>query len=54
MPYIPIYVNQALTEYNNSDATGWPSPSNLYAFPLPWGGNYGTGIVLKRLRPVSH
>lgn len=53
MPYIPVYVNQALTEYNNAHATGWPSASNLYAFPLPWGGNWGTGIVLKTIRPVS-
>jgi len=53
MPYVPIYVNQALTEYNNAHATGWPTKSNLYAFPLPWGGNWGTGIVLKTIRPVS-
>ncbi|MFC4245381.1 ABC transporter substrate-binding protein [Gryllotalpicola reticulitermitis] len=53
MPYIPIYVNQALAEYNNSRATGWPSQSNQYAFPLPWGGNWGVGIVLKTIRPVG-
>ena len=53
MPYIPVYVNQALTEYNKKSATGWPSAQNLYAFPLPWGGNYGLGIVLKRIRPVK-
>lgn len=53
MPYIPVYVNSALAEYNNSRATGWPSQSNQYAFPLPWGGNWGVGIVLKTIRPVS-
>jgi peptide/nickel transport system substrate-binding protein len=53
LPYIPIYVNQALAEYNNSHATGWPSQDNQYAFPLPWGGNWGVGIVLKTIRPVS-
>jgi peptide/nickel transport system substrate-binding protein len=53
LPYIPIYVNQALTEYNKKSATGWPGPGNLYAFPEPWGGNYGLGIVLKRIRPVK-
>ena len=53
MPIIPIYVNQALTEYNTTHATGWPSADNLYAFPLPWGGNWGFGIVLKTIRPVS-
>ena len=53
MPYVPVYVNSALAEYNNSHATGWPSQDNLYAFPLPWGGNWGVGIVLKTIRPVS-
>jgi peptide/nickel transport system substrate-binding protein len=53
MPYIPIYVNQALTEYNNAHATGWPTKDDLYAFPLPWGGNWGTGIVLKTITPVG-
>jgi peptide/nickel transport system substrate-binding protein len=52
MPIIPIYVNQALTEYNTTHATGWPTADNLYAFPLPWGGNWGLGIVLKTIRPV--
>lgn len=53
MPYVPVYVNSALAEYNNSRATGWPSQSNQYAFPLPWGGNWGMGIVLKTIRPVK-
>ncbi|MDR1266655.1 MAG: ABC transporter substrate-binding protein [Propionibacteriaceae bacterium] len=52
MPIIPIYVNSALCEYNLTHATGWPSQDDLYAFPLPWGGNWGTGIVLKTIRPV--
>jgi peptide/nickel transport system substrate-binding protein len=53
MPYIPVYVNSALAEYNNARATGWPTPSNLYAFPLPWNNNWGLGLVLKRIRPVK-
>ncbi|GAB3808238.1 ABC transporter substrate-binding protein [Humibacter antri] len=53
MPYVPVYVNSALAEYNNSRATGWPTQSNQYAFPLPWGGNWGVGIVLKTIRPVK-
>ncbi len=53
MPYIPVYVNSALAEYNNTRATGWPTQDNQYAFPLPWGGNWGVGIVLKTIRPVS-
>lgn len=52
MPIIPIYVNQALTEFNNTHATGWPSASNLYAFPEPWKA-WDSGIVLKTIRPVS-
>jgi len=52
MPYIPIYVNQALTEFNNSQATGWPTQSNLYAFPEPWKA-WDNGIVLKTIRPVK-
>jgi peptide/nickel transport system substrate-binding protein len=52
LPIIPIYVNSALCEYNTTHATGWPSQDNLYAFPLPWGGNWGTGIILKTIRPV--
>lgn len=53
MPYVPIYVNSALAEYNNARATGWPTQENQYAFPLPWGGNWGVGIVLKTIRPVG-
>jgi peptide/nickel transport system substrate-binding protein len=53
MPYIPVYVNSALAEYNNSRATGWPTASNLYAFPLPWNNNWGLGLVLKKIRPVK-
>jgi len=52
MPYIPIYVNQALTEFNNSHATGWPTSSNLYAFPEPWKA-WDSGIVLKTIRPAG-
>ncbi len=53
MPYIPVYVNSALTEYNNTRATGWPTDSSLYAFPLPWNNNWGFGLVLKKIRPVQ-
>ena len=52
MPYIPIYVNQALTQFNNSRATGWPTPDNLYAFPEPW-KSWDNGIVLKAIRPAK-
>ena len=52
MPYIPIYVNSSLTEFNTSRATGWPSESNLYAFPEPWKA-WDNGIVLKTIRPAK-
>ena len=52
MPYIPIYVNQALTQFNNTRATGWPTPDNLYAFPEPW-KSWDNGIVLKTIRPAK-
>jgi peptide/nickel transport system substrate-binding protein len=52
MPYIPIYVNQALTQFNNSRATGWPTQDNLYAFPEPWKA-WDNGIVLKAIRPAA-
>ena len=52
LPYIPVYVNQALTEFNNSRATGWPTPDNLYAFPEPW-KSWDNGIVLKTIRPAK-
>jgi peptide/nickel transport system substrate-binding protein len=53
LPYIPVYVNSALTEYNNSRATGWPKDGDFYAFPLPWNNNWGFGFILKRIRPVQ-
>ncbi|MGN6445897.1 ABC transporter substrate-binding protein [Amnibacterium sp.] len=52
MPYVPIYVNSSLTQFNNTRATGWPTASNLYAVPLPW-KSWDNGIVLKTIRPVK-
>jgi peptide/nickel transport system substrate-binding protein len=52
MPVIPIYVNQALSEFNNKQATGWPTASDLYAFPEPWKA-WDNGIVLKSIRPAK-
>ena len=52
LPIIPIYVNQALTEFNTSHASGWPSADNLYAFPEPWKA-WDAGIVLKAIRPAK-
>jgi peptide/nickel transport system substrate-binding protein len=52
LPYIPLYVNQALTEFNTTHATGWPTEDNLYAFPEPW-KSWDNGIVLKTIRPAN-
>ena len=52
MPYIPIYTNSSLTQFNNARATGWPTADDLYAFPLPWKA-WDNGIVLKTIRPAK-
>jgi peptide/nickel transport system substrate-binding protein len=52
LPYIPIYVNSTLTEFNTSRATGWPSNDNKYAFPASW-KNWDNGIVMTNLKPVK-
>ena len=53
MPIIPIYVNQGLTEFSTTRVTGWPTDSNMYAFPGAYNGNWGTGLIMAALRPVS-
>ena len=52
LPYIPIYVNSTLTEFNTTNATGWPTNANKYAFPASW-KSWDNGIVLKELKPVK-
>jgi peptide/nickel transport system substrate-binding protein len=52
LPYIPIYVNSTLTEFNTTNATGWPTNDNKYAFPASW-KSWDNGIVLKELKPVK-
>jgi len=51
LPYIPIYVNSTLTEFNTSRATGWPSNDNKYAFPASWKA-WDNGVVLSQLTPA--
>jgi peptide/nickel transport system substrate-binding protein len=50
LPYIPIYVNSTLTEFNTTRAKGWPTNSDKYAFPASW-KSWDNGIVLKNLTP---
>ena len=52
LPYIPIYVNSTLTEFNLDNATGWPSNDNKYAFAASW-KSWDNGIVLKELKPAK-
>jgi peptide/nickel transport system substrate-binding protein len=52
LPYIPIYVNSTLTEFNTSRVTGWPTNDNKYAFPAAWKA-WDNGIVLSTLKPVG-
>ncbi|AEV83850.1 ABC transporter substrate-binding protein [Actinoplanes sp. SE50] len=52
LPYIPIYVNSMLTEFNTSHATGWPSNDNKYALPASW-KQWDNGIVLTNLQPAK-
>jgi peptide/nickel transport system substrate-binding protein len=52
MPYIPIYVNSMLTEFNNSRATGWPTNDNKYAVPASW-KSWDNGVVLATIKPAG-
>jgi peptide/nickel transport system substrate-binding protein len=52
LPYIPIYVNSTLTEFNTSRATGWPTNDDKYAFPASWKA-WDNGIVLSNLKPAK-
>jgi peptide/nickel transport system substrate-binding protein len=52
LPYIPVYVNSMLTEFNTSRATGWPTKDNLYVLPAAW-KSWDAGIVLKTIKPAN-
>lgn len=52
LPYIPIYLNSMLTEFNTNRATGWPSEDNKYALPASWKA-WDNGIVLKTITPAK-
>lgn len=50
MPYIPVYINSMLTEFNDSKVTGWPTEDNMYALPAAWKA-WDMGIILQHLEP---
>ena len=52
LPYIPVYVNSMLTEFNTSRATGWPTKDNTYVLPAAW-KEWDAGIVLKTITPAK-
>jgi peptide/nickel transport system substrate-binding protein len=52
MPYIPIYVNSLLTEFNTERATGWPTNEDPYALAATWKA-WDNGIVLKNITPAG-
>lgn len=52
MPYIPVYLNQLLSEYSTAKATGWVTDDDPYAIAASWKG-WDVGIVLHNLEPVS-
>ncbi|MGW7685488.1 ABC transporter substrate-binding protein [Kribbella sp. NPDC054772] len=52
LPYIPVYVNSMLTEFNTSRATGWPTKDDTYVLPAAWKA-WDAGIVLKTIKPAN-
>lgn len=45
LPYIPLNISATQTFVNSEDFSGWPTDSDLYAFPPPWEA-YASGIIL--------
>lgn len=52
LPYIPIYINSTLTEFNTDNVTGWPTNDDKYAFAASW-KSWDNGIILKELTPAK-
>ena len=50
VPYIPVYINSMLTEFNDSKVTGWPTEDDMYALPASWKA-WDMGIILQHLEP---
>ncbi|RSX58484.1 ABC transporter substrate-binding protein [Bifidobacterium samirii] len=50
VPYIPIYINSMLTEFNTDKVTGWPTEDDMYALPAAWKA-WDMGIILQHLEP---
>lgn len=50
MPYITIYLNTCLNEYNQTKYTGWPTEDDMYALPITWRA-WDNGIILQTIEP---
>lgn len=50
VPYIPVYINSMLTEFNDSKVSGWPTEDDMYALPAAWKA-WDMGIILQHLEP---
>jgi peptide/nickel transport system substrate-binding protein len=52
MPYIPVLTGGTTSEWNTRKFTGWPTESNLYAFPAVW-ASPDNAEVYKTLVPTG-
>lgn len=47
LPYIPMFHGGSQTFYNQSDFAGWPTESDMYAFPASWDGISAAYVMSK-------
>ncbi|MFI5916807.1 ABC transporter substrate-binding protein [Dactylosporangium sp. NPDC051541] len=52
MPYIPVMTGGTTSVWNTAKFTGWPSDTDLYAFPAVWSA-MDAAEIFKRLSPKS-
>jgi peptide/nickel transport system substrate-binding protein len=52
MPYIPILTGGTTSEFHANKFTGWPTKSDLYAFPAVW-ASPDNAQVYKSLKPTG-
>jgi peptide/nickel transport system substrate-binding protein len=52
MPYIPVLTGGTTSIWNTQKFSGWPTDSNLYAFPAVWSA-LDCAQILKALKPTG-
>ena len=52
MPYIPVLTGGTTSVCNAAKFSGWPSETDLYAFPAVW-SSPDAAEIFKRLKPQS-